>query len=543
MNIIELKNISKSFFSQKLYTNVNIDINNGEKIALIGNNGSGKSTFVRILLGLESPDKGEVIINEEKKIIYFDQFNKIDENKRVQELLNQPFEKVIEAQKEMEKISEEFSHENINMNKLMEKYSKAMDKFESFGGYSYLQTQSEFIETFEVKDKLNRKFNELSGGEKQYIRLAMTLFEEKDLVILDEPLSFFDKKRIEWLGKYINNSKKAFLVISHNIDFIRLFVTKIFDIDNKRITSYIGDYKNYLKSKKQMIKEEKKHNKKIELSIEELVETIRRKEKLLERCNNKRAHAIILRRMRKELAELNKDKIYISDEYKYEYLDAPENFYSIKDREIGENLIIMKNISKIYPEKLLYKEVDFILEKGKKICIVGENGSGKSTFLKILLGMESISSGEIIKDSKLRIAYIPQETKFENENIKIKDYLKEKTGLSDEFLNEAIDSLYNYEEEFRDKKIFMLSGGEKKRLEIFTTTLEEVDLLIIDEPSTYMDDYSKENIINMLNDYDKTIVLVTHDKYLMKKLDFIIYDIRDNRFRKKEGILNEKKFL
>lgn len=541
MNIVEFKNVSKSFFSQKLYTHVDLEINEGEKIALVGHNGTGKSTFIKLLLGVERPDKGEIVVAEDKKIICFDQFSAVDETKRVEELLNEPFEEVIRVQKEMESISERFSNEDEDMEKLMEVYSEVMDRFESLGGYNYLQLQSEFIETFELTDKVHRTFGELSGGEKQYIRVAITLFKEADLVILDEPLSFFDRKRVEWLGKYIANSKKAFLVISHNVDFMRSFATKVFDIDNTRITSYIGDYRNYVKSKKQLTKEELKHNKKIDLTIEDLVEAIRRKEKLLERCNNKHAHAVILRRMRKELAKLNRDKIYMSDEYKYEYLDAPENIYLSGNREIGENLIVLQNVTKLYPEKLLYKDVNFVLEKGQKICIVGENGSGKSTLLKILLGTENVTSGEIIRDPKLKMAYIPQETKFKDENMRIKDYLKEKTGLSDEFLDEAIDSLYNYEEEFRDKKIFMLSGGEKKRLEIFATTLEEVDLLIIDEPSTYMDEYSRETIINMLNDYDGAIVLVTHDKSLMRNLDFTVYDIRDNRFRLKDGILNEKK--
>ncbi|MGL6114515.1 ABC-F family ATP-binding cassette domain-containing protein [Cetobacterium sp. SF1] len=534
MNIIEFKNVSKSFFTQTLYKNVDLEINSMEKIALVGHNGVGKSTFINMIMGEERPSSGKISFGEDVTISCFEQFGKVDMEKTVDELLDLPFEKVITAQRELEALSAMFTDESVDYDKLMEDYGVANDKFESLGGYSYMHIKEEFIEIFEFKDKLERKFSELSGGERQYIRLAISLFNPADLVILDEPLSFFDKKKTKWLSNYINDTNKAFLVISHNVDFIRTFANKIFDIDNKRIYTYVCDYNSFGREKKVRLAEEKKQSLEVEENINTKESAIQKKLVLLERCDNKHAQAVIIRRMKRELHQLNKSKIEFSGEYKYEYVAPPKELF-IGTREIEPEIVTLVDVSKEYSGKVLYKNVNLEILKDSKICIVGENGAGKSTLLKVITGQEEPTTGKVVINKKAKIAYLVQETYFENENMYIKDYLHEKTGLSDEFVEAAIDSLYNNEPEFRDKRIFMLSGGEKKRLEIFTTILSDTDLLIIDEPSTYMDDYSRETIANLLTDYPGAVILVSHDKALMRKLDFVTYDIRDKMFRVKES--------
>lgn len=532
MEIIELKNVSKFYFTQKLYNNVNLTINTKEKIALLGNNGVGKSTLVKLIMDEEVPDDGEVILGEDRTISYFDQFGKINMDKKVEELLDIPFEKVIKTQAELEETSHLFSVEGIDTEALMEKYTILNDKFESLGGYSYIHMQEEFSEVFGFSNKLERKFSELSGGERQYIRLAITLFSQNDLIILDEPLSFFDKKKTNWLSNFINKSHKSFLVISHNVDFIRSFANKIFHINNFSVNSYECDYNTYLKEKKAKLLEERKINKKKDESIEKTTLAFEKKSKLIEKVFDKHAQAVILRRMEKELERLNNEKIEFSPDYKYEYIAPPDEVF-IKEREIEGELIRLSNVSKEFPEKDLYKNVNLDVLTDSKICIVGENGSGKSTLLKILLGEEKVTTGEVFINPKAKITYISQEAYFENEKLTTCNFLREKTGLSPDFVEFAIDSLFNQEKEFRDKRIFMLSGGEKKRLEIFANILSDTDLLIIDEPTTYMDDYSRTTIASMLLAYEGAVILVSHDKFLMKKLDFVTYDIRDRLFRQK----------
>ncbi len=533
MNIIEFQNVSKSFFTQKLYKNVDLEINSEDKIALTGHNGTGKSTFVKLITEEQYPDYGEIIVNEEATVSCFDQFGKIDLNMTVEDLLNIPFERVIATQEELELVSTQFTDNNEENEALLEKYSEISDRFESLGAYSYLHIKAEFIEVFEIGDKLGRKFRELSGGEKQYIRLAMTLFSDSDLIILDEPLSYFDKKKTAWLSKYISDSPKAFIVISHNVDFIRAFTNKVLDIENKTITSYECNYSNFLKEKKLKLAEEKKHNLKTDLVIEKTGVNIEKKMKLLERVGNQHAHAVILRRMERELDRLEKQKIEFSPQYKYEYAAAPKDFFTL-NRDIGQEIVNISSVSKEFSDKLLYKDANLKVLRDSKICIVGENGAGKSTLLRILAGQESPTTGEVQINEKAKISFIEQETVLENEKISIKEYLKDKTGLSDDFIEAAIDSLYNHDLEFRDKRIFMLSGGEKKRLEIFAHILAETHLLIIDEPSTYMDDYSRNTIADMLSEYSGAVILVTHDKALLRKIDFTLYDIRDKRFRIKD---------
>lgn len=532
MNIIEVKNLSKSFFSQKLYKNVELEINSREKIALIGKNGVGKSTLIRMIKGDESPDKGEVILAEDKTIAYFDQFGRVDLDKKVNELLDVPFENVIKMARKMEEVSAQFGEDADLNEKLMEEYSAISDKFESLGGYSYVHIQEEFIDIFELGDKLEKRFRDLSGGERQYIRLAMTLFSDADLIILDEPLSFFDKKKTKWLTNYVNESYKAFLIISHNVDFIRDVANRIFDIDNFSVTSYNCGYNQFGREKKVKIAAEKKVNMAAQVIVEKTYKAMEKKEVLLEMCDNKHAQAVILRRMERELKKLDESRVEFSAPDIYSYSEAPRASIFGK-RETGNDIVTLVDVTKEYSDKMLYKGVNFHVSKNEKIALVGENGSGKSTLLRILSGKEKVTSGEVILNRNAKIAFINQEVIFENENFTTIQYLKEKTGLSEDFIETAIDTLYNNEEEFRDKRVFMLSGGERKRLEIFANILAETDLLIIDEPTTYMDDYSREVIANMLLDYPGAVILVSHDKKLMKELNFITYDIRDNRVREK----------
>ncbi len=530
-SIIELKNVAKTFFSQKLYKNVNLVINKGDKIAVVGNNGVGKSTFIRLIAGEEFPDKGQIIIDEEATISIFDQFGKINNELEMKELLDIPFEKVIAAQKELEELSAKFTDNSSP--ELMEKYSELSDKFESLGGYSYIHLQNEFAEVFGLTDKLERKFKELSGGEKQYIRLAMTLFSPTDLIILDEPLSFFDKKKTAWLTNFITESTKAFLIISHNVDFIRAFANKIFDIDNYEITTYETDYANYLKEKKVFIAEKKLLKKEADEIIKSIDDAVTRKYNLIAKSENKQGQAIILRRMQKELYQLDQDKIEFSPEYKYKYVAIPEEVY-ISEREVEGDLVTLADVSKNYGDRVLYKNVNLTITKNTKMCLVGENGSGKSTLLRIIAGQEEPTTGTVTINPKARICYVEQETVFDDEKIYVTEYLQKMTGLHDDFIEVAIHTLFNSEDEFKDKRIFMLSGGEKKRLEIFANILSDTDLLIIDEPSTYMDDYSRRQIIKMLSGYEGAVIIVTHDKTLLKQLSFDTYDIRDKMFRPKE---------
>lgn len=529
-SIVTFSDVSKNFFTQKLYRNVNLEINPGDKIALMGVNGTGKSTFIRLIEEEEFPDDGEIILNPDYKILIFNQFGKVNLETKVKDILNIPFSKVITLQNEMESIGDKFSDDVEQNNILMERYAAVSDEFEALGGYSYLHIQSEFIETFDLKDKLEIPFGLLSGGEKQYLRLALALFEESDFLILDEPLSYFDKKKTAWLLNHIKESRKTYLIVSHNVDFLREFANKVFDINNYSITQYDCDYNQYLKNKKIKMKEDKLANKKALELMEQIDIAINKKENIMEKTENKRGHAVILRRLVRELEKIDQSQIEFSPEYNYRYAETPDEAY-IGTREIHSELVIMENISKNYDDKVLYKDLNFVVTKDTRICIAGENGAGKSTLLKIIAKEESADSGKVIFNEGAKIAFVKQETHFENEKITVFDYLKAETCLSDDFIETSIDMLFNSQEEFKDKRLFMLSGGEKKRLEICAKTLADIDCLIIDEPTTFMDDYSRGVIANMLLDYQGAIILVTHDKWLMKKLGFAVYDIRDKRFR------------
>ncbi len=249
MNLIEIKNLEMKYFERTLYKNVNLEINEGDKIILLGENGKGKSTLIKLITDEESQTKGEIIRKEDLTISVLNQFSPIDEGLSVQEILDIPFKRVIEASRELEELGLKMAESE----EYFDAYMSKNEEFEALGGYDYVLTQEKFIRAFDFSEILDRPFSTLSGGEKQYMLLAVALFDEGELIILDEPITFFDKKKSKWLVEFINESHKTFLIVAHDEDFVKKVSTKIFDIDNNEIKSYETSYVKYLKEKEHYI--------------------------------------------------------------------------------------------------------------------------------------------------------------------------------------------------------------------------------------------------------------------------------------------------
>ncbi len=527
MNLIEIKNLSMQYFEKTLYSNVNLEINTGDKIILIGENGKGKSTLINLIIGRELQTSGTIKIEDGFKMSVLNQFSPIDEGLTVREILDIPFAHVIAVSKELENLSIKMAESDD----MFDEYLAKSEEFEALGGYDYIVTQEKFIKSFDFEKLLDRPFNTLSGGEKQYMLLAVALFDEGEFIILDEPITFFDKKKSRWLVEFINNSTKTFLIVAHDEDFVKKVATKIFDIDNNEIISYDTNYQNYLVEKQKYIEQLIEKNTEIDEKLEIKRLAVIRKLKWMEQTEDKHSHAVTVRRLTKEIEKLENEKFVFEEETSYEYtlkeFEPPVNM-TLED----EIWIKFSDVSVNVEDKLLYKNVNFTFNKNGRIVITGENGAGKSTFLNIIAGNKEIESGEIFISEDVSLGYIAQDVFFDDNTQTVFEYCKNVSRVGDVILEEYIDKVFEHDMDFRIKKLYMLSGGESKRLQILANILKGVNLLVLDEPTTFMDDYSKQKLMELLKEFKGGIILVTHDLPLIRAITYDRYRIENNRFNK-----------
>ncbi len=524
MTLIDIKDVSISYFEKQLYKNVTFEINEGDKVIILGENGSGKTTLLKLILGIEKGDSGSIEIAEGLKITYLDQFFPIKGDSIVKDLLNQPFQYIIDVEKEMNHIAEKLGDNP----ELMDVYTEKLEEFESKGGYDYITTLEKFISIFGFTDLLEREFITLSGGEKQYLRLAMTIFGEGDIIVLDEPSTFFDKKKNKWLINYINESDKTFLIVAHEQEFMLSVPNKIIDIDNMEVKCYETNYKNFLNEKKEYLVKQKEENDLADELIDSKKAALAKKCYWMEEAENKHAHAVTIRRLEREIKKLEDSKFVFVDNMEYTYTIKPSN----KFKENNEIWISFKDVVMEMEDKLLYKKVNFDFREKDRIVITGDNGVGKTTFVKMIIGELKPTSGELTVDKNINIAYVSQDAFFEDDNMTVIDYCKKISHVGDILLEEYIDKLFDNDEDYRIKRLYMLSGGESKRLQILSHIIQGAELLIVDEPTTFMDAYSKGKIIELLEAFDGGIILITHDSQLTKELGFPRYRIENNRFNR-----------
>ncbi len=539
MNLIEIKNVEMKYFEKVLYKNVNLEINKGDKIILLGENGKGKSTLIKLITGEEAPTHGKIVVADGLKMSVLNQFTPVDEGLSVSEILDIPFKRVIDCSKELEELGVKMAESE----EFYDAYMSKNEEFEALGGYDYVLIQEKFIKAFDFDKILDRPFSSLSGGEKQYMLLAVALFDEGEFIILDEPITFFDKKKSKWLVEFINESPKTFLIVAHDEDFTKKVSTKIFDIDNNEIRSYETSYIKYLHEKEVYLQAMADENDAIDEKLELKRIAIRKKLKWMERAEELHSHAVIVRRMEREIEKLESQKFVFEEDTTYDYTikhhETPEHLKHLEELEQANKdavstieWIKFKDVVVKFQDKLLYEKVNFTFNKNDRIVITGDNGAGKSTFLKVITGEKEVESGEVFVSDDVHLGYITQDIFFEDNKMTVFDYCKSVCKLGDIVLEEYIDKLFDNDEDFRIKRLYMLSGGESKRVQILAHILSGVNLLILDEPTTFMDNYSKTKLMELLQEFRGGIILVTHDLPLIRAITYSRYRVENNRFNK-----------
>ncbi len=523
--MISINDFTKSFERDNLFENMNLIIHPNKRIALVGKNGAGKTTFLRCLVGQEE-FQGR-ITTDKIKISIMEQENNFEN-------LDKTFNDYISDKKQgLEKMKIELE-EQMSAPEFYEdenKFSALMNR------YDLLLTDGSFelenADLIEILDKLdinenvlNQKISSLSGGQKIKLRLAECLAKKADLYLLDEPTNHIDLETSEWLGKHIQENIKSLIVISHDRYFLNEIVDEVWKIEDKKLEKYIGSYDDYEE-------EEFKH---LKLLREKFRDATRRKEKLLESAKEKRRWASMAGSKRlKSLAdrlEREAESIEIGVNPEDLLVDIKIAFTNKKLHKC--EVFRLVDLTKKFEEKILFENVNQEITNGEKIAIIGRNGSGKTTLLKMLMGHEAVTGGAMNKRQDLKIGYFDQELGDIDKKQTVMEFLESEIGKKRETLTSAL-SGFDFDKKFLSQKIKKLSGGEKGRLNILRITLEDNEILLLDEPTNNLDINLKDLLEKAIRKFPGTVVIISHDRHFMDKVATRIFEIKDKKIKGYSG--------
>ena len=517
--ILACQNIEKSFDGELLLQDVNFHIEEREKAALIGINGAGKSTLLKIIMGEIPADGGQVILAKGKTIGYLAQHQEINSQLSIYDSLLEMKKHVLDMERGMRQLEKEMKHASgEELSRIMESYSRLTQQFEQENGYAYKSEITGVLKGlgFEEKD-FEKQVSTLSGGQKTRVALGRLLLSSPDIILLDEPTNHLDMESIAWLETYLLNYPGAVFIVSHDRYFLDKVVTKIVELDNTKATVFTGNYTAYSEKKAQLRKaayqaylnqqQEIKHQ-------EEVIAKLRQfnREKSIRRAESRE-------KMLEKMDVLEKPQ----------EIDAAMRI-SLKPRiTSGNDVLMVEHLSKSFPSLPLFEDLNFTIKRGEKVAIIGNNGTGKTTILKILNHLLPPDGGSFRLGSKVHIGYYDQEhhvlhmekTVFEE----ISDDYPNLTNT--EIRNLLAAFLFTGDDVF--KPISALSGGERGRVSLAKLMLSEANFLILDEPTNHLDIISKEILEDALNNYEGTVLYVSHDRYFINRTATRILELTNHR--------------
>ena len=516
--ILACHNIEKSFGEQVIVSHGSFHIEEREKAALVGVNGAGKTTVLKMIIGSEPLDAGDVILAKGKTIGYLAQHQAMQEGSTIYEEVRSAKADIIEMERQLRSIEQELkSLSGDALNARLETYNRLQSDFEAKNGYA---CESEIVGVLKglgfTEEAFSKRTDTLSGGQKTRVSLGKLLLKNPDILLLDEPTNHLDLNSIAWLENYLINYPGAVLIVSHDRYFLNRVVTKVIEIERGQIQMYMGNYKAY-SEKKQMLRD------------------ARLKEYLNQQREIRHQQAVI-----DKLRSFNREKSIRRAESREKMLSkmtpvekpleaAGEMFFSLEPSCVsGNDVLSVEGLSKQFDGQILFRDVSFDIRRGEHVAIIGDNGTGKTTLLKILNQVVPADSGSFTLGTKVNIGYYDQEHHVLHDEKTIFQEISDDypTLTNTEIRNTLAAFQFTGDDVF--KEISSLSGGEKGRVSLAKLMLSEANFLILDEPTNHLDIASKEILEEALNSYTGTVFYVSHDRYFINQTATRILDLTNH---------------
>ena len=507
---ITVRDLVKSFDLEKnILDGVTFQIEAGERVGLLGKNGAGKTTLFKILTGEMEPSSGEVILAGGRRVGLISQIPVYPAGYTVEDVLRSAFERLHRMEREMTELATRMEGDS----EALRRYGELQSRYEGLGGYDMDTQVNKVVNGLSIPEsQRSQLFDSLSGGERTRVNLGRLILEDTDILLLDEPTNHLDLHATEWLEEYIAKFRGTVVTISHDRYFLDRTVTRVIELVNGKPEFYSGNYSFYAVEKEKRFLEQLRRYEKEKAEIDRLNETVRKMHEHNTELLHKRAFSIEKRIERMRTTE----KPTTDRKLKQQFASREFN---------GDEALIMKGIAKGFGARTLFSGVEAKVTGGERIALVGDNGTGKSTLIRMLMGEEVPDEGRIRFGPAIRTAYLPQIIAFEHpERSLVNTMLYEKKNMSPQSARNRL-AAYDFCGEDVFKSVEVLSGGEKSRLKLCMLMDEEVNFLILDEPTNHLDIASREWIEEAVEAYDGTLLFVSHDRYFINRFATRIWEL------------------
>ena len=517
MILLQVQQVARYFGADTLFENVSLDVSDNSRIALVGRNGVGKSTLLKMIIGNESPDAGQITKKKGLTIGYLAQNTGLESDKTIYAEMLSVFERLQIMEKNLHEMEAKIAdpgadHSSSAYSQLLNQYDQLLHDFEEQNGYGYEAEVRSVLHGFHFEQEdYDRKISSLSGGQKTRLALAKLLLEQRDLLILDEPTNHLDIDTLTWLEGYVQNYKGALLIVSHDRYFLDRIVNEVYEISHHHSSYYKGNYSTYIDQKAERLRQDWKNYEKQQAEISKLEDFVNKN--LVRASTTKRAQS-----RRKQLEKM-------------ERLERPEgdekgpHFKFTADSQSGNIVLTVKDAAIGYDGRIISSPINIDLRKNQVMAIVGPNGIGKSTLLKSVLGQIPFVKGSSEFGTNVKVGYYDQEQHNLHDKKTVLNELWDDHPTTPEKDIRSILGSFLFIGDDVSKVVHNLSGGEKARLLLTKLAMKHDNFLILDEPTNHLDIDSKEVLENAVMDFNGTVLFVSHDRYFINKVATCVLEI------------------
>ena len=497
MNYISVENISKSYGDRTLFSNISFGINKNQKIAFVAKNGTGKTSILNIIAGLDTPDNGQVIQRKDIQVAYLSQHQIFDNHLTIEETIFATENRILPIIKQYEKALEN-PEDSVN-------YQKAFDQMDQNNAWDF-ETQYKLVLSKLKLNNLSLKIEQLSGGQKKRLSLAVLLINKPDLIILDEPTNHLDLEMIEWLEDYFKKEKITLFMVTHDRYFLERVCNEIIELDHGKLYKYKGNYSYYLEKKEERIAQEAASTHKAKNLFKKELDWMRRQPKA--RTTKSKSRIDDFQEIKEKAHKRRQDHTVQLE---------------INMERLGSKIIELHKLKKSFGSLKILDGFEYVFQKGERIGIIGKNGTGKSSFLNILTNKEPIDAGKVVVGETVKFGYYTQKGIVVKEGQKVIEVIKEYGEEIPLTKGRRISASQLLERFLFDKKkqydfVEKLSGGEQKRLYLCTVLIQNPNFLILDEPTNDLDVITLNVLESFLLDFPGNLIVVSHDRYFMDKI-------------------------